>query len=200
LIFACSELVEWVIINNMKKTLLIVLAVVALVFVYGLSVYNGLVSVNESADGQWAQVESQYQRRFDLIPNLVSSVQGAMKQEQSIFTALADARSKYAGAVTINDKAKAASEVEGSLGRLLAIMENYPQLKSIETVQTLMSQLEGAENRISVERMRFNDTIKAYNLKVKTFPSSIVASIFGFGERNYFEAAAGTEVAPKVSL
>lgn len=184
----------------MKKTLLILLAVVGLVFVYGLSVYNSLVKVNESADGQWAQVESQYQRRFDLIPNLVSSVQGAMKQEQGIFTALADARSKYAGAVTVNDKAVAASEVESSLGRLLAIMENYPQLKSIETVQSLMSQLEGAENRISVERMRFNEMIRTYNVMVKVFPKSVLASMFGFGERNYFESAAGTEVAPKVEL
>jgi LemA protein len=184
----------------MKKTLLIVLVVVGLVFVYGLSVYNNLVKVNEGADGQWAQVESQYQRRFDLIPNLVSSVQGAMKQEQSIFNELADARSRYAGASTVDDKAKAASEVEGSLGRLLVIMENYPQLKSIETVQTLMSQLEGSENRVSVERMRFNDMIREYNMKVKVFPGSIVASVFGFGERNYFKAEAGTEVAPKVNL
>lgn len=184
----------------MNKTLLIILVVVGLVIVYGLSVYNGLVNLNENADGQWAQVESQYQRRFDLIPNLVSSVQGAMKQEQSIFTALADARSKYAGAVTVNDKAKAASEVETSLGRLLAVMENYPQLKSVETVQTLMSQLEGSENRISVERMRFNDMIKSYNVKIKVFPSNIVASVFGFGERNYFEATSGAEVAPKVNL
>lgn len=184
----------------MKKTLLIVLVVAGLIFVYGLSVYNSLVTVNEGADGQWAQVESQYQRRFDLIPNLVSSVQGAMKQEQSIFLALADARSKYAGAVTVNDKAKAATEVESAFGRLLAIMENYPQLKSIETVQTLMVQLEGTENRISVERMRFNDTIKGYNVMVKVFPGSVVASMFGFSERNYFEAAAGSEIAPKVNL
>jgi len=184
----------------MNKTLLIILVVVGLVFVYGLSVYNGLVGLNENADGQWAQVESQYQRRFDLIPNLVSSVQGAMKQEQAIFSELADARSRYSGAVTVDEKAKAASAVETSFGRLLAIMENYPQLKSIETVQSLMAQLEGSENRISVERMRFNDMIKTYNVKVKVFPSSLVASMFGFGERNYFEAAAGAEVAPKVNL
>lgn len=184
----------------MKKTLLIVLVVLGLIFVYGLSVYNNLVRENESADGQWAQVESQYQRRFDLIPNLVSSVQGAMKQEQAIFLALAEARSNYAGAVTINDKAKAATEVESAFGRLLAIMENYPQLKSIETVQTLMIQLEGTENRVSVERMRFNDAIKGYNVMVKVFPSSIIASMFGFDERNYFEAAQGSEIAPKVNL
>ena len=184
----------------MKKTLLIVFAVVVLVLIYGMSVYNGLVKANENADGQWAQVESQYQRRFDLIPNLVSSVQGAMKQEQAVFGALADARTKYAGATTVNDKAKAASDVESALGRLLVVMENYPQLKSIEAVQTLMSQLEGTENRISVERMRFNDMVKSYNVTVKVFPSSLVASMFGFGERNYFEAAAGAETAPKVNL
>lgn len=188
----------------MKKTTIIILvsllAVAGFVFMYGLNVYNSLVQVNESADGQWAQVESQYQRRFDLIPNLVSSVQGAMKQEQAVFGMLADARTKYAGATNVNDKAKAATEVESALGRLLVIMENYPELKSIQTVQGLMSQLEGTENRISVERMRFNEVIRGYNVMVKVFPKSILASMFGFGERDYFESAAGSEVAPKVNL
>lgn len=184
-----------------KKTLLIVsVVVVGLIFMYGLSVYNGLVRANEGADGQWAQVESQYQRRFDLIPNLVSSVQGAMKQEQVVFGVLADARTKYAGAVTVDEKAAAASQVESALGRLIAVMENYPELKSMEVVQALMGQLEGSENRISVERMRFNEMIRSYNVMVKVFPKSVLASMFGFSERNYFEAAEGSEVAPKVNL
>lgn len=186
--------------RDMKKTLLIAAGVIIIILLYGFSVYNGLVKGNENADGQWAQVESQYQRRFDLIPNLVAAVKGAMKQEQDVFAKLADARTKYAGAITINDKASAASQVESALGRLLVVMENYPQLKSIETVQTLMSQLEGTENRISVERMRFNDIIKSYNLTVKSFPSNIVSSMFGFGERSYFEATNGSQAAPTVNF
>ncbi len=185
----------------MKKPILwSVLALVVLVVLTALGTYNGLVSKREAADSQWAQVGTQYQRRFDLIPNLVESVKGAMKQEQAVFGQLADARSRYSGAVTPNDKAQAASGVEGALGRLLVVMENYPQLKSSETVQTLMAQLEGTENRISVERKRFNDLVRDYNLATKRFPSSVVASLFGFSERAYFAAAAGAENAPNVKF
>jgi LemA protein len=158
------------------------------------------VTTNESADAQWATVEAQYQRRFDLIPNLVNSVKGILTQEQTIFTAIADARTKYSGATTPDAKAAAASEVENSLGRLLVIVENYPTLASSNNVRDLMSQLEGTENRISVERTRFNDTIKSYNLSIKTFPRSIIASLFGFGVRAYFQAATGTDIAPTVNL
>ena len=183
-----------------KKILYIVLVVAVLVLLYGGMVYNSLVSKGEGIDNQWAQVESQYQRRFDLIPNLVNSVKGIMKQEQEVFGKLADARTKYGSAATVNEKAAAATEVESALGRLLVVMENYPQLKSSDTVITLMSQLEGAENRISVERMRFNDATKEYNLVVKRFPSSLIASMFSFSEKNYFEPAAGAENVPSVSL
>ena len=123
-----------------------------------------------------------------------------MKQEQAVFGAIADARTRHAGAVTINDKAAAATQVESALGRLLAVVENYPQLKSAENVQTLMAQLEGTENRVSVERKRFNDMVRDYNLVTKRFPSSFIASIFGFGDRTYFEAAEGAENAPRVEL
>lgn len=186
----------------MKKNIIIIviLAVVILLGLYALVTYNGLVTLNVSADTQWKQIETQYQRRFDLIPNLVESAKGVMKQEQAVFTAIADARTRYSGAVTTNEKVAAASQVESALGRLLVITENYPQLKSSETVQSLMTQLEGSENRISVERTRFNDSIKAYNLKVMRFPSSIVASIFGFGAREYFNATAGAEKAPEVKF
>jgi len=183
-----------------KKTWLIIAGIVALVLVYGVVTYNGLVSKGEAADGQWAQVESQYQRRFDLIPNLVESVKGVMQQEQAVFTAIADARTRYSGAQTIDEKAAAATEVEGSLARLLVVMENYPQLKSSEAVQTLMSQLEGSENRVSVERQRFNDNVRALNVLVQRFPSNLVASMFGFSERNYFEAQEGAETAPQVDF
>jgi LemA protein len=184
----------------MKKVLIVVVAIVALIGIYGFGIYNKLVTSNEGVDAAWAQVETQYQRRFDLIPNLVESVKGIMQQEQQVFNALADARTKYAGAQTIDDKAVAAGQVETSLARLLVVMENYPQLRSVETVQNLMVQLEGTENRVSVERMRFNESVQVFNLMVKRLPSSIVASIAGFDERAYFDAAAGSENAPSVKF
>ena len=184
----------------MQKSTKIIIGVVVVVLLYVLVSYNGLVSGSVAIDGQWAQVETQYQRRFDLIPNLVESVKGVMKQEQEVFTAIADARTRYSGATTVDARAKAAGEVESALGRLLVITENYPQLKSSETVQTLMSQLEGTENRVSVERKRFNDAVQSYNLRTKRFPSNLIAGMFGFGERAYFDAAAGSENAPKVQF
>lgn len=184
----------------MKKGLLIVLGIIVLIALYIGTSYNSLVTVNEKADAQWATVEAQYQRRFDLIPNLVNSVKGILTQEQTVFKDIADARTKYAGATTPDARASAASEVESSLGRLLVIVENYPQLNSSENMKDLMSQLEGSENRISVERTRFNDTIRDYNLSIKRFPKSMIASIFGFIERAYFEAAKGAEVAPTVQF
>ncbi|MCF7865626.1 MAG: LemA family protein [Candidatus Pacebacteria bacterium] len=184
----------------MKKTLIIVGAIVVLIALYVGGTYNSLVRQNESIKGQWAQVENQYQRRFDLIPNLVSSVKGVMNQEKEIFTALADARTKYSGAVTDDAKAKAAGQVESSLGRLLAVVENYPTLKSSENVQSLMVQLEGTENRISVERKSYNDTILGYNQSIKLFPRSLIAGMFGFAEHAYFEVTAEAQVNPKVDL
>jgi LemA protein len=184
----------------MKKIIIIVVVVLAILAIYAVGTYNSLVTLNVGADTQWKQVETQYQRRFDLIPNLVESVKGIMKQEQEVFSAIADARARYSGATNANEKAVAAGQVESALGRLLVITENYPQLKSSETVQSLMSQLEGTENRVSVERSRFNKDIETYNLKVKRFPSSVVASIFGFSDRAYFEAVKGAEKAPEVKF
>jgi len=184
----------------MKKTLIVLAVVVAVLGLYAWGMYNKMVTANEGVDNMWAQVETQYQRRFDLIPNLVSSVKGAMAQEQKVFGDLADARTKYSGATTINEKAEAATQVESALGRLLVIMENYPQLKSIETVQTLMAQLEGTENRISVERKRFNDAARDFNVMVKRIPAKWFASMFGFSEKAYFDAAAGSENAPAVNF
>jgi LemA protein len=184
----------------MKKTWIIVIVIVVLLALYALVSYNGLVSMNESVTAQWQQVETQYQRRFDLIPNLVASVKGAMQQEQEVFTAIADARTRYAGAQSVSEKAAAATEVESALGRLLVVVENYPTLKSLETVQSLMTQIEGTENRISVERGRYNDAVRGYNTAIKRFPKSLVASMFGFEPINYFEATAGAENAPQVNF
>jgi LemA protein len=183
----------------MKKTY-IILAVVAVVALYVLTGYNRIVTTNEVVTNQWAQVETQYQRRFDLIPNLVASVQGIMKQEKEVFGALAEARSKYAGAQGVDARAQAAGQVESAFARLLVITENYPQLKSSESVQALMTELEGSENRVSVERKRFNDAVQGYNLLTKRFPMSIIARVFGFGAHPYFEATEGSAVAPKVNI
>lgn len=183
-----------------RKMKWVIIGIVVVVLLYGWSAYNGFVMKNEGVDGQWAQVEALYQRRFDLIPNLVESVKGAMAQEQDVFKTLAEARTRYSGAVGTDAKAAAAGQVESALGRLLVVMENYPQLKSIDTVQTLMVQIEGSENRISTERTRYNDTVRVLNVAVKRFPGNLIAGIFGFGERTYFEAASGAENAPKVDF
>ncbi|MFA7398791.1 MAG: LemA family protein [Candidatus Bathyarchaeia archaeon] len=184
-----------------KKTIIwIIVGVVILLVAWVWTSYNRLVTMSEQVDGQWAQVEVQYQRRFDLIPNLVEAVKGAMSQEESIFGDLAAARQNYAGANTVNAKAEAASQLEGALGRLLAIMENYPELKSIESVQTLMAQLEGTENRVSVERTRFNDGVRNYNIVIKRFPMKLIASSFSYFEKAYFEVSEIAAEAPKVDF
>ena len=185
----------------MKKSIwLVIIAVAVIVVAWVWTSYNRLVTANEGVVNQWAQVSVQYQRRLDLIPNLVESVKGIMGQEQKIFGELAAARASYTGARSANDQVAAANQVEGALGRLLAIMENYPQLKSAENVQTLMAQLEGAENRISVERGRYNDLVRNFNILTKRFPMSVMAGIFGYSDKDYFQAAAGAENAPKVDL
>lgn len=184
----------------MKKSTIVIIAVIVIILGYVGLTYNRLVTASTAADAQWAQVETQYQRRFDLIPNLVNAVKGVMKQEQAVFGAIADARTHYAGAVTPDAKAQAANEVESAYARLLVVMENYPQLKSSENVQTLQAQIEGTENRISVERGRFNDAVRDYDLVVNRVPSSIVASLFGFGPRAYFQSDASAAAAPTVQF
>jgi len=186
--------------KKMKKFLIVLVIVVVIVAGYGWSLYNKMVTGSENVDNGWAQVETQYQRRFDLIPNLVESVKGMMAQEQEVFGQLAEARTRYSGASTVSEKAEAATGVESALGRLLVIMENYPELKSAENVQTLMVQLEGTENRFSVERKRYNDMAKEFNVMVKRVPAKWFASAFGFSEKIYFESAAGSEVAPTVEF
>lgn len=184
----------------MKKYIIGILVVVVILGSYFLMTYNSLVGLSESVDVQWAQVETQYQRRFDLIPNLVEAVKGFAKQEQTIFADIAEARTRYSGATSVSDKVSSANQVESALGRLLVIAENYPDLKSSQLFSDLNVGLEGAENRISVERRRFNDMVRDYNLSIKRFPSSLVASYFGFEDRDYFESADGSETVPAVQF
>lgn len=163
--------------------------------------YNSLVTKRLEAQTQQAQIETQLQRRFDLVPNLVASVKGAMVQEQKVFDDIAQARTHYAGAPSGSvDKINAANQFESALGRLLVVMENYPELKSINAVQDLMTQLEGSENRISVARQRYNEAVQDYDKSLQTFPSNIIAGIFHFESLPMFESAKGAEVAPKVNL
>jgi len=184
----------------MSKLLMGIIGVAVILGAMFFGTYNKLVTLSTGIDGQWAQVETQYQRRFDLIPNLVASTKGFLEQEQEVFGAIAEARTRYNGARTVEEKVESANQVESALGRLLVIVENYPNLKSNETVAKLMDELSGTENRISVERRRFNELVQGYNLTIKRIPTNILAGIFGFRERPYFEAVGGAETAPKVEL
>ncbi|MBL7150507.1 LemA family protein [Candidatus Microgenomates bacterium] len=183
-----------------NSKLLIIIGVLALSALSLVNFYNSLVGKTQAVEAQWAQVETQYQRRFDLIPNLVESVKGMMEQEKEVFGQIAEARTRYSGAKTVEEKVKAAGEVESVLGRLLVIMENYPELRSSENVSQLMDELAGTENRIAVERRRYNDLVRDYNTAIKKFPGNLMAGMFGFNERSFFEAAEGAEQAPKVEF
>jgi LemA protein len=177
-----------------------VLAVLLFLSFWFVGIYNSMVQRNLAVDQQWGQVEAQYQRRYDLIPNLVAATKGYLKQELTIFQMITDARTKYAGAATPDEKVAAANELETALGRLLAIIEDNPEIKSNQVVSDLMFELAGTENRISVERMRYNEKVGIYNTTVKTFPGRLLAGMFGFTERPFFEAQEGAETAPEVDL
>lgn len=192
-----------------NKGLIITIVVIALVAIWGISSYNGLVSMDENVSNYWANVETQYQRRSDLIPNLVNTVKGYAKHESETLESVMAARSQ-ATQVKIDPSnctpqqlaayQKAQGDVTTALGKLLAITENYPDLKANQNFLELQSQLEGTENRINVARKDFNDTAKKYNTSLRRFPRNIIASMFGFEKRNYFEAEAGAEKAPKVEF
>ena len=190
---------------------LIVIAVVAFgIFSWGLGIYNNLVTQDEGVRSAWGQVETQYQRRLDLIPNLVATVQGVAKQEQAIFIGVAEARAKVGGMTVTKEvledpqafaKFQAAQDqLSSALSRLLVVAEQYPQLKSNENFMDLQKQLEGTENRISVARTRYNETVQGYNTTIRKFPGSLVAGFTGFKEKAYFAAKAGAEEPPKVNF
>ncbi len=179
---------------------IIPVGIILVLVVWGVSKYNMLVSQNEVVTTAWAQVENQLQRRFDLIPNLVSTVKGITGQEQEVFGAIAEARTRYSGATTPDDRAAAAGQVESALGRLLVITENYPQLQSSQAFRDLMVQLEGTENRIATERMKYNDQVRILNTSVKRFPTVIFARLFGINERTYFEVSETAQQNPKVDF
>ena len=193
----------------MKKSTIIVIALVAIVAIWAVSGYNSLVKMDESVSTAWSNVENQYQRRADLIPNLVNTVKGYAAHEKETLEAVMSARSK-ATQMTVDadnltpeklqEYQKAQGEIGAALGRLLAITEAYPDLKANDNFKELQAQLEGTENRISVERRNFNEVARSYNTAVRTFPKTIIAGMFGFDKRPYFEAEEGSNKAPEVQF
>ncbi|HLP06111.1 MAG TPA: LemA family protein [Paludibacter sp.] len=196
----------------MKKNSIILISIAGVLIIlilWGISTYNGLVVLQEKVNSQWANVESQYQRRSDLIPNLVNTVKGYAQHESSTLEGVVAARAK-ATQVTIDPEKltpeklqeyqAAQGQVSSALGKLLMITENYPDLKANQNFLDLQSQLEGTENRISVERGRFNEVAQEYNTRLLRFPTNIIAGFSGFSKKPYFEAAKGTEVAPTVKF
>lgn len=191
------------------KLLFVIFLLIVSTNFYGCG-YNKLVSMEEGVNSAWSQVENQYQRRADLIPNLVSTVQGSADFEKSTLTEVTDARSRVGqmklSAEDLSDPQKfqafqqAQDQLSSALSRLLVVSENYPTLKSNENFLQLQSQLEGTENRISVERRRYNETVQSYNSEVRSFPTLISAKIFGFKEKEYFKSVAGSEKAPDVNF
>jgi len=189
--------------------LIVVVLAVIILFSWGQGSYNNLVTKDQVVQQQWAQVENVYQRRSDLIPNLVSTVKGVANFEQKTLTDVIEARAK-ATAVTISPKnldeasiqrfQSAQDNLSSTLSRLMMVTENYPQLKATQNFSELQAQLEGTENRITVERMKFNEVVQDYNIQVKRFPSNIFAGMFGFKEKAFFKAVQGAEKAPQVQF
>lgn len=199
-------------ISVLPKSIIVLLsffAVIGLCLLWGVIVRNGLVQEDENVSTAWANVQTQYQRRADLIPNLVNTVKGYAKHEEQTFKEVVEARAK-ATQITVNpenltpEKLKeyqaAQGELGSALGKLIAVSENYPQLKANENFMELQAQLEGTENRINESRKRYNESVQSYNVKVRTFPSNLIANICGFQTKNKFEADAAAQNAPKVEF
>lgn len=193
----------------MKKSTIITLVVVAVVALYGVIIYNNLARSSEDVTNAWANVETQYQRRSDLIPNLVNTVRGYAKHEAQTLNSVMLARmtalsTKVDGQNMTTEQFEAYSnaqnKVTSALGRLIAVAENYPDLKANQNFLELQSQLEGTENRIAVERQRYNEIVKSYNKKVVTFPNNIFAGLYGFSKRDFFASQQGADVAPTVQF
>lgn len=174
--------------------------IIAVLVVVGVGGYNSLVSLNENVNGKWAQVENQLQRRADLIPNLVNTVKGYAAHEQTAIQAVADARTKLAGAQGPAAKAQADADLNSALSRLLVVVENYPNLKADQNFRALQDELAGTENRLAVARKDYNDAVQVYNAKIQTFPAVLYARLFGFGPKEYFQAEEGARQVPKVQF
>ncbi|MDR1054473.1 MAG: LemA family protein [Prevotellaceae bacterium] len=193
----------------MKKSIIIILAILAVIVLWGISAYNGLVKLQEGVEKSWADVENQYQRRLDFIPNLVNTVKGYAAHEQQTFTQVVEVRAKATQlTLKVDDLTdenlqkyqQAQSELSSALSRLLAVSENYPELKANENFLQLQAQLEGTENRIAVERRNFNNAARVYNEKIRRFPTSLIVGIFKFDRKPYFQAAEEARRVPEVKF
>ena len=183
-----------------KIVLWVVIAVLVLSVIWVVGTYNSLVSLQASVDEKWANVETQYQRRMDLIPNLVSTVKGYAAHEEKLFTQITALRSQWQASTSVNEKVGIAQQVDSAISRLLVVVESYPDLKASQNFLSLQDELAGTENRVSVERTRFNAAVKDYNVKTRKFPANIIAGMFGFSEQKSFEAQQGAEKAPEVKF
>jgi LemA protein len=187
----------------MSKSTVVLIVIVAVIGVFGLTLmssYNGLVALSEQVNGKWSQIDTMLQRRADLIPNLVNTVKGFAAQEKSIIDSVTSARAKLAGAQGPVARGEANSELTGALSRLLVVVENYPLLKSDKTFIGLMDELSGTENRIAVARRDYNEAVQSFNTRIKTFPTSLIAGMFGFTQKEYFRAAEGAQQVPAVKF
>jgi LemA protein len=187
-----------------KKILLIAIIVIVVlavsVFSFFKGSYNRFVTLDEGVKSAWAQVENQLQRRYDLIPNLVETVKGYAKQEKDVLVEVTNARARVGGAATVPDKINANNELTGALSRLLVVVEKYPDLKSNQNFLRLQDELAGTENRIAVERKRYNDAVQGYNVAIRSFPANLLAGMFGFGKATFFEAPAAAKATPQVKF
>lgn len=186
--------------GNTLIVLAIVIGLIAVVAMGVIGSYNSFVRLSQEIDRQFAVLEGTLQRRFDLIPNLVEAVKGGMAQEQEVFGQIADARARMAGAGSTDERAEAADQLNAALGRLLVVMEAYPELRSLDAVRDLMAQLEGTENRINVERRNYNEAVERYNVRIKSFPAVLFASSFGYSERPYMQFDPAVHGAPTVNF
>lgn len=186
--------------NKTLKTIIIIIALLAIIIIPIAGSYNGLVSLDQKVKASESNIDTQLQRRSDLIPNLVETVKGYASQEKQIFTDIANARSKLAGAQNIQDRANADNDLSSALSRLLVVVERYPDLKSNQNFRDLSVALEGTENRIAIARQDYNKAVDTYNTRVRRFPTTIIANIFRFEQKPYYRAAEGAKEVPKVDF
>jgi LemA protein len=186
--------------RNLLIAAIVILVAAGSLYSFFQGTYNQFVTLDEAVKSSWAQVENQLQRRYDLIPNLVETVKGYAKQEKDVLVEVTNARARVGGATTVPDKISANNELSGALSRLLVVVEKYPDLKSNQNFLRLQDELAGTENRISVERRRYNETVQTYNVAVRSFPANLLAGMYGFGKAAFFEAPAGAKAAPQVKF
>ena len=186
--------------RNLLIAVIVILVLAGFLYSFFKGTYNQFVTLDEAVKSSWAQVENQLQRRYDLIPNLVETVKGYAKQEQNVLVEVTNARARVGGATTVPDKIAANNELSSALSRLLVVVERYPDLKSNQNFLRLQDELAGTENRISVERRRYNEAVQAYNVAIRSFPANLLAGMYGFAKAAFFEAPAAAKAAPQVKF